>query len=107
MMFIGVIAVMSGLAAAKDKRLFKFSIVDEQDLRNKWNRYDSDGNGSLDVRELSSFIKDAEIDMTCNEIASAFMALDKNFDDKITYEEFYAWWRGDEQEGGDGFSMSV
>jgi hypothetical protein len=44
--------------------------------------------------------------MTTNEIASTYMSLDKNFDEKLTYEEFYMWWMNSEQGQGTN-AMSV
>eukprot|EP00934_Nitzschia_sp_Nitz4_P003910 Nitzschia sp. Nitz4//scaffold32_size149145//59066//59968//NITZ4_002877-RA/size149145-augustus-gene-0.36-mRNA-1//1//CDS//3329548063//3900//frame0 len=100
MMFVGVTAIIAGIMAARDLRLFKFSIANETDLKAKWKQYDANGNDSLDVKELTVFIKESGIDMTRNEVASVFMALDKNFDDCISYEEFYYWWMGESQRIG-------
>ena len=107
MMFVGVTAIIAGVMAARDLRLFKFSIANEEDLKNKWNKYDVDGSGSLDVKELTVFVRESGIEMTRNEIASVYMALDKNFDDKITYEEFYFWWMGEDQKPPGAASMTV
>lgn len=106
MMFVGITAIIAGLAAAKNMRLLKFSIKNEDDLKRKWEEFDTDGNGSLDVKELSVFIRESGVTMTTNEIASAYMALDKNFDEKLTYEEFYMWWMNSEQGQGNN-NMSV
>lgn len=106
MMFVGVTAIIAGIAAARSLKLFKFSIKSEADLKQKWDEHDVDGNGTLDVKELAAFIRDAGIDMTTNEIASIFMTLDKNFDDRISYEEFYMWWMS-QQQGQGSNEMSV
>lgn len=92
MIFVGVTAMAVGVAAARDLRLLKHSLQTEQQLKDEWKKHDADGNGSLDVKELTSFIKSANVDMTRNEVAATFLALDKNFDEKIAYEEFYSWW---------------
>lgn len=106
MMFVGVTAIIAGILAARDMRLFKFSIANEEDLKHKWELYDTDGNGTLDVKELTVFVKEAGVEMTRNEIASVFMALDKNFDEKISYEEFYFWWMGSKEKiGSDPISV--
>lgn len=107
MMFVGVTAIIAGTMAARNLRLLKFSIANEQDLKAKWEQYDVNGNGQMDVKEMTNFVKEANIDMTRNEIASTFLALDKNFDDTISYEEFYFWWMGEEQKGQNVASMSV
>lgn len=97
MMFVGVTAVIAGMAAARSLKLLKFSIKSEADLKGKWEEHDSDGNGTLDVKELAAFVQAAGIDMTTNEIASTYMALDRNFNEKISYEEFYMWWASNQQ----------
>jgi len=48
---------------------------EESHLKEKWNAHDADGNGTLDVKELTAFVKDSGVDMTRNEIAATFMAL--------------------------------
>lgn len=106
MIFVGVTAMIAGFMAARDMRLFKFSIANEEDLKSKWKTYDVDGSESLDVKELTKFVADSGVDMTRNEIASVYMALDKNFDERLTYEEFYFWWMGQEQQQGEG-AMTV
>jgi hypothetical protein len=107
MMFAGVTAIFAGIATAKDLRRFKYTIVNEHDLKEKWSKYDADGNGSLDAKELTQFVKESGVQMTRNEIASAFLVLDKNFDDKISYEEFYFWWMGEEQKGRNSRTFAV
>ena len=106
MMFVGIIAIFAGIATAQDLRLFKFSIKGEADLKEKWAKYDADGSGYLDVKELTQFVKDSGVDMNRNEIAAAYMTLDKNFDEKISFEELYYWWRSCEEQGSDR-SLSV
>jgi Ca2+-binding EF-hand superfamily protein len=106
MMFVGFTAIVAGLAAAKNLKLLKFSIKNEEELRNKWEQYDEDGNGQLDIKELTHFIRESGIHMTRNEIASTYMSLDKNFDERLTYEEFFMWWMNHEQ-GQRGNEISV
>jgi hypothetical protein len=107
MMFVGVTAITAGIATSRDLKLFKFSISNEAELKEKWEQYDVNKNGALDVKELTVFVKESGIDMTRNEIASTFLALDKNFDDEISYEEFYFWWMGEDQKGSESASYSV
>lgn len=107
MIFVGITALGVGIATARDLKLFKFSVKSEEDLKGKWAKYDEDSNGTLDCKELTKFIKDAGIDMSRNEVAATFLALDRNFDDVISYEEFYSWWIADDAYGTRGISMSV
>lgn len=106
MMFVGVTAIIAGMATARDLKLLKFSIKSETDVKQKWDDHDVNNNGTLDVKELAAFVSDAGITMTTNEIASTYMALDKNFDERISYEEFYMWWMSD-QHGQSSNEMSV
>lgn len=75
MMFIGVGAIGTGIVTAQKIKLLRYSIQEEQQLRNLWNQHDIDGNGYLDIKELTRFVRDANVDMNKNEVASLFMAL--------------------------------
>ena len=92
MIFVGITAIGVGIAAARDLRLLKSSIKNKRQLNEKWKQHDVDHNGVLDVKELTAFIRDANVDMSRNEVAACMLALDKNFDENISYEEFYSWW---------------
>jgi COPI associated protein/EF-hand domain pair len=120
MIFVGITAIGAGMASARDLKLLKFSLADEAKLKEKFAAHDANGDGKLDVKELTAFVRDSGIEMNRNEIAAVFLALgtlllltfsanedylprrltffvaftfaDKNFDEKIAYEEFYAWW---------------
>jgi EF-hand domain pair/COPI associated protein len=92
MMFVGITAIGVGIATAQELRRLKASILSEADLKQKWDRHDTNHNGKLDVKELTALVTDAGIDMTRNDVAAAFLALDKNFDAYISYEEFYSWY---------------
>jgi hypothetical protein len=106
MMFVGVTAMAVGIIASRDLYLFKFSIHSEADLKEKWAHYDVNGDGVLDIKELTAFIKESGVDMSRNEIAATFMALDRNFDEHISYEEFYFWWNASNKLGAER-SISV
>lgn len=75
MMFVGATAICVGIAAARDLRLLKFALQSEEQLKTKWKEHDQDGNGHLDVKELTSFVRDANVNMSRNEIAATFLAL--------------------------------
>ena len=104
MIFTGVVAIGVGFTASRQMRLLKFSIKSEEELRTKWMQYDSNGDGTFDIKDLSRFVKDAGIEMTRNQLAATFLALDRNFDEHISYEEFYAWWTSD---GGYGHQRGL
>lgn len=94
MMFVGFTSVSVGAITAIKLRRLRRSITTENELKKQWQMADVDKNGTLDIRELSIFASNAGLDMTRNEIAAAFDAMDRNFDEKVQFEEFYYWWTG-------------
>jgi hypothetical protein len=105
MIVVGLTAIGVGVATQRQMRLLKFSIKSEEDLKEKWKLFDASGDNMLDIKELTAFSKSAGVDMTRNEIAATFMALDRNFDDKIAYEEFYTWWSNSGPSSDRGISV--
>jgi len=83
MMFVGFTAVSVGAITAIKMRRLRLSISTEEELKKQWQMADVDGNGTLDIKELSIFASNAGLNMTRNEIAAAFDAMDRNFDEKV------------------------
>jgi hypothetical protein len=75
MIFVGVVAMGVGMATANQMRLVRFAVKDETTLKEKWKEHDANGDGSLDVKELTAFVNDAGVTMTRNEIAAFYLAL--------------------------------
>ncbi|GBG26849.1 Calmodulin [Hondaea fermentalgiana] len=63
-------------------------------VRQVFNRYDKDNNGSLSVPELAACCKELGTDFAANELVAIFEYLDKDFSGKLSYEEFERWWTG-------------
>lgn len=75
MIFVGITAIGAGIASARDLKLLKFSLADEAKLKEKFAAHDANGDGKLDVKELTVFVRDSGIEMNRNEIAAVFLAL--------------------------------
>lgn len=75
MMFVGVTAIGVGIAAAVSLRQLKLRLADESKLKEKFASHDRNGDGKLDVKEVTSFVSDAGVEMNRNEIAAIFLAL--------------------------------
>ena len=60
--------------------------------RNTFQKFDRDGNGSLDVCELSSVLNSLGADFTDEEMTSVLRELDVDNNDKINMNEFIDWW---------------
>ena len=73
MMFVGLTAIAVGIVTSRDLRVFKHSLKNEEDLKAKWKQYDTNGDGSLDIKELTVFIRESGVEMSGNEIAATFM----------------------------------
>ena len=104
MVVTGVIAIGVGVTASRQLNLLRFSVKTEEELKEKWLQFDTNHDGYFDIKELSKFAEASGLRMTRNEVAASFLALDRNFDDRISYEEFYAWWSSD---GGYGHQRSL
>eukprot|EP00565_Helicotheca_tamesis_P001378 CAMPEP_0185729832 /NCGR_PEP_ID=MMETSP1171-20130828/7470_1 /TAXON_ID=374046 /ORGANISM="Helicotheca tamensis, Strain CCMP826" /LENGTH=249 /DNA_ID=CAMNT_0028398757 /DNA_START=91 /DNA_END=840 /DNA_ORIENTATION=- len=92
MIFVGVTAVTVGIVTSFKLKELRNRVRTDAELRKQWELADANKNGTLDIKEMSAFVENCGIEMTRNQIAAAFDALDKNFDEKIQYEEFYLWW---------------
>jgi hypothetical protein len=79
MIFVGITAMGMSLATASKMRLLKFSVQNPEELKEKWAAHDSNGDGFLDIKELTAFVEDSKVDMSRNEIAAAFLALGEYF----------------------------
>lgn len=101
MMFVGVTAIGVGIATAADLKKLKQKLATEASLKEKWDEFDKDKNGVLDVKELTALTRSFDLTLTKNEIAAMYLALDRNFDEKITYEELFSWWAGAGAYGAD------
>ena len=75
MIFVGVTAIGAGIASARDLKLLKFSMADEAKLKEQFHAHDSNGDGKLDVKELTAFVRDSGVEMNRNEIAAVYLAL--------------------------------
>lgn len=92
MMFVGVFAILAGIFAHRKLKQLRQTVDSERELKAQWEEADMNNNGYLDVKEFAAFAKRNEVDMTGNEVAAAYLAMDRDFDEKISFKEFYAWW---------------
>ena len=60
---------------------------------------DQDGSGELDRDEITELAKSLAMDMTEDELDDAFVAMDKDCGGTISIDEFYGWWKKNEEQG--------
>lgn len=68
---------------------------DPQAIRSAFDRFDKDGNGSLNAAELALVASELGATFKKNELIAVFDLLDTDSSGDISYEEFSSWWLGD------------
>jgi len=63
-------------------------------IRQTFNRYDKDNNGTLSIPELAACAKELGTEFTPPELVAIFEYLDQDFSGSISYDEFERWWTG-------------
>ncbi|KAL4487907.1 hypothetical protein ABPG72_022767 [Tetrahymena utriculariae] len=56
-------------------------------------KFDKDNSGQLDYSELKQVAQELGVQLETNEIQNIFSELDVNKDQKISFEEFWEWWK--------------
>jgi len=74
--------------------MIKSTENDLHDLRETFERYDRNGNGSLDWDEFCLLLDEIIGDMPLDEKSLAFHLVDSNHTGMITFQEFVDWWQG-------------
>jgi len=90
LMIVGMITVAAGIKTAHNLGQFRMTIDNESDLRRKFDTY-SNGKAHLTLAELQLWMKDAGFVMSGNESVSAYLAINKKFDDHLSYDEMVEW----------------
>ena len=92
MVLVGTVAGVAGVKTAHDLRRFRMTMKDERDIQAKFRTYDTGKKGYLTLLELREWIQDAGFTMSPNQTVSAYLALNKKFDDKLSQDEIVEWW---------------
>lgn len=64
----------------------------KNELRATFDRYDKNGNGSIDWDEFCLLLDELVGDMALDEKSLAFHLVDTNHTGYISFEEFVEWW---------------
>ena len=68
------------------------AIKDPDEVREIFDHFDRDGNGTIDRREWGSLLEALDADFTEEEAAVGLDAVDANRNGKIEFKEFMRWW---------------
>jgi calmodulin len=61
-------------------------------IREEFDRYDRDGDGSIGIDEFANLLAACGESLSAEEQLLAFDAMDRDADGVIDFEEFEAWW---------------
>jgi Ca2+-binding EF-hand superfamily protein len=62
------------------------------EIREAFDRYDRDGDGSINIDEFAGLLAAFGEDLSADEQLLAFDATDRDADGVIDFEEFASWW---------------
>lgn len=62
-------------------------------LQKEFERFDADGDGSIDEDEFAILVRALGVTFTPEKVAIAFMAIDVNGNGRIEFGEFKSWWQ--------------
>merc|ERR1711987_16201 len=74
------------------------SILTKQDLdveraKKLFRKFDANGSGEIDMREIGILIKSLGLNMGAEEINNAMVDLDKDRNGSISFDEFWNWFQ--------------
>lgn len=92
MIFVGFVAVISSIAAGQKLAQLRIAIDSRRDLKAYFKEFDRDGDGTLTEKEFAVLMGNLGVEVSYQELVACFNAVDKNDDDRITFDEFNGWW---------------
>ena len=69
--------------------------MDKRELRETFDAYDANGDGSISMIEFSRLLEALGAGMSDEEIGIGFAEIDTNHSGSIDFKEFVAWWDRD------------
>lgn len=63
-----------------------------QEIREIFNHYDHDKNGTIDPREFGALLDALSGNFTEEEARTGLQAIDRNANGRIEFDEFVRWW---------------
>eukprot|EP00614_Pseudopedinella_elastica_P027611 CAMPEP_0172615824 /NCGR_PEP_ID=MMETSP1068-20121228/62526_1 /TAXON_ID=35684 /ORGANISM="Pseudopedinella elastica, Strain CCMP716" /LENGTH=237 /DNA_ID=CAMNT_0013421085 /DNA_START=82 /DNA_END=795 /DNA_ORIENTATION=- len=99
MAVIGVVMFGVGVHSKGKLDHVRALLKDESVVRAAFNTVDIEGDNALTAEELGMLCTNLGSTLEPNELETALHSLDKNGDGKVSYDEFIAWWKGDNSSG--------
>lgn len=95
---LGVLMVFVGQRTAYKLKKIRKTLFSPEELQTKFAQSDLDGDGGLNVQQFRNLTMSLGLDMTRRETEAAFNYIKKTKTEKLSYEEFVAWWNNTEME---------
>lgn len=95
---IGALMVFVGQRTAYKLKKIRKSLYSTYELQAKFAQSDMDGDGGLNVQQFRALTLSLGLDMTRRETEAAFNHMKSTQSEKLSYEEFHAWWTSTEME---------
>jgi hypothetical protein len=92
MIVLGIASVILGQVASKKLKTLVKKIGNRNNLLDKFKMHDKDHDGCLNVREFRNFVRDMNVKLNDDELTNAFMAIDRDVDRKITFQDLSNWY---------------
>ena len=66
--------------------------MDKQELKQTFEHFDRDGNGTIDFSEFSELLNSLGSEMDDESLRIGFDVIDSDHNHQISYDEFSSWW---------------
>lgn len=93
---IGALMILVGHRTAYKLKNMRKSLYSTHELQAKFTQNDLDGDGGLNVQQFRMLTLSLGLDMTRRETEAAFNHMKKTSSEKLSYDEFHAWWTNTE-----------
>jgi len=67
--------------------------MSDDPLRDRFDRFDRDSNGTIDEAELGLLLDALGVGYTDAQVSATFTSLDQDGSGQLEFEEFRAWWQ--------------
>lgn len=92
MCIVGVMYIIVGRRVSGKLDTLRSALFNEQTLLHEFNQADTDRTGSLSLEQFRGLTDKLHLGMTRSELESAFLIVDKDDSDRLTFDEFKNWW---------------
>ena len=90
---LGIISIYLGRRASKNLSELAKKINSKDQLDKKFAMFDRDGDGLLNPREFSLFVKSMGVNkIPFDDICNIFTSLDTNYDKRLSLRDVQSWW---------------